>query len=297
MIDSHLHLVTAEMIGDISARCEKNHPGFGKSLVENAHHLINDKFIEYLSSISIEDFAKRWITEMDENGIDKAVFFPISERPEQMAKFVAFSPERFIGYAYLGDPLLPDAASNLKRQVEELGMKGLKLYPCLQLFNAYDEAVFPVYEMAQSLGIPITFHMGITHAPVSDYRYTNPIDLQLPLKLFPKLNFIIAHFGAGFFREVCLLGFHSHNLYVDSSGTNNWREYTPEQMELKDVFKRTIEIFGASKVLFGTDTVLKNDTGYRTAIMKEQKEIIHSVCKTKAEAEMILTQNALELFE
>ena len=285
------------MVEDSRFRFEKNYPGSADMLIKKASHLINPKFINFLKERTLEDFAKQWLSEMDANGIDRALFFPISEQPEQLRDFVALAPERFAGYAYLNDPLAKDAPERLRNQVKEYGFRGLKLYPCLQLFHAYDEKVFPLYEEAQSLGVPITFHMGITHAPASDYRYTNPLDLQLPLRLFPDLNFIIAHFGAGFFREVCLIAYHTDNLYVDTSGTNNWRDYTPERMELMEVFRRAIDIMGASRILFGTDTVMRPDSGYRKAIMEEQKAIVRSLSPDPADAEKILGGNAAELFK
>jgi len=297
MIDSHVHLLTYEMLEDSKLRFEKQYPGSSEMLVKKATHLINPLFINYLKERTLDDFANIWLSEMDANGIDTAVFFPISERPEQIRDFVAIAPDRFIGYAYLNDPLADDAPERLRKQVKEYGFKGLKLYPCLQLFHAYDKKVFPLYEEAQSLGIPITFHMGITHAPTADYRYTNPLDLQLPLRLFPDLNFIVAHFGAGFFREVCLIAYHTDNFYLDTSGTNNWRDYTPERMELMDVFRRAIDILGLSRILFGTDTVMRPDSGYRKAIMEEQKAIVTSLCQNSSDAEKILGGNAAELFK
>jgi len=296
MYDSHLHFITKEMFDDISARAEKSYPGFSRTLMENAKHLVDEIFLEYLSNTSTLEMSQLWLSEMDKHGIDKVVFFPISERMDDLREFLSYSPKRFRGYAYLNDPLATDAPDRLKKYVTEYGMKGLKLYPCLQLFHAYDERLFPLYEEAESLNIPITFHLGITHAPVSDYRYTNPLDLQLPLKLFPKLNIIIAHFGAGFFREALMLKFHADNLYLDSSGTNNWREYTPENMELKNLFKRSIEVFGIEKILFGTDTVMRPDAGYRSAIMNLQKGIIEELLPDGNDAERILHTNALELY-
>ena len=296
MIDSHVHLVTSAMFDDLKKRFEKNYPGSSDSLIKNASHLINRSFLQFLEKTSIDDFAKMWIEDMDKNDIEIAVFFPISEQMEQMGEFLKKSPERFRGYAYLNDPLAKDAPERLRRYVDDYGIKGLKLYPCIQLFHAYDPKLYPLYEEAQHLGIPITFHMGITHAPSADYRYTNPLDLQAPLKLFPNLNFIIAHFGAGFFREACLISYHTNNLYLDTSGTNNWRDYTPENMELMEVFRRAIDIFGPSRILFGTDTVMRPDARYRGLIMEEQKAIVESICQDKSDAEMILHENGLELF-
>ena len=296
IIDCHVHLITGSMINDSLERFESAYPGFAITIQKNAQRLFGDDLREHLATASLRQQADNWIKLMDENGIHRAIFFPISERLEEMRDFIRIAPKRFGGYAFLNHPASPDAPATLKKAVREYGLCGLKLYPSLQLFNPCDSALFPLYEEARSLGIPITFHFGITHAPVADYRYANPIELQLPLKLFPDLNLIIAHFGAGYFREVCLLGFHNKNVHLDTSGTNNWRDYTPERMPLFEVFKRAVEIYSAERILFGTDTVLRPAAGYRTAIMKEQAEIVKTLGISEAEQGLILGGNAERLF-
>ncbi|HEB71481.1 MAG TPA: amidohydrolase, partial [Nitrospirae bacterium] len=149
---------------------------------------------------------------------------------------------------------------------------------------------------AGELGIPILIHFGITHAPHVDYRYTNPLDLQLPSKTFPGTDFIIAHFGAGFFREILLLGFHAENIYIDTSGTNNWREYLPEIMPLAKIFKRTIEVYGAERILYGTDTAINDKTGYRTFVLKEQTKALRLLKIPAKDRKLIMGGNALKLF-
>ena len=296
-VDAHVHLITSEMIKDLTERFSSFYPAAQKVIEETSKNIFPPGFINYLSSVSLKDQADNWLNAMDENGIDKAVFFPISEQPEQIHEFTKFAPDRFLGYMYIDHPLEPDAPERLRKAVKEQSLVGLKLYPPTQLFHAYDKRLFPLYEEAQSLGIPITFHMGITHAPVADFHYVNPLDLRLPLTLFPKLNFIVAHFGAGFFRELCLLSYHAENLYVDTSGTNNWRDFTPEKMELKEVFKITLELFTPDRVIFGTDTVLRSESGYRTAIKKEQEDIVGSLGLTSGEVNNIFGGNAMRLYQ
>ena len=296
-VDAHVHLITSEMVKDLTERFSSFYPAAEKVIEENSKKIFPPGFVSYLSTASLKDQADYWLKAMDENGIDKAVFFPISEQPGQIHEFTKFSPDRFMGYMYINKPLESDAPERLRKAVKKRSLVGLKLYPPTQLFHAYDKKLFPLYEEAQSLGIPITFHMGITHAPVADFHFVNPLDLRLPLTLFPKLNFIIAHFGAGFFRELCLLSYHAENLYVDTSGTNNWRDFTPERMPLKEVFKTTLELFTPDRVIFGTDTVLTPKTGYRTAIKKEQEEIVNSLGLSSQDTDKIFGGNAASLYQ
>ena len=48
------------------------------------------------------------------------------------------------------------AVAELERAVRELGLRGLKLHPTAQGFRPDDRAVYPIYETAAALGIPVT---------------------------------------------------------------------------------------------------------------------------------------------
>lgn len=296
VIDTHVHLITRAMVEDAALRLRTLYPFAHDAMEKRAERLFGKDFLGWLGGVTLEEQAREWLKAMDAYGVERAVFFPISERLEDIRDFVALAPDRFAGYAFLNDPAAADAAERLRRAVNDHGLVGLKLYPSLQLLNCCDERLFPLYAEAQSLGIPITFHFGITHAPVADYRYTNPIDLQLVLNLYPDLNVIVAHFGAGYFREVCLLGFHNKNIHLDTSGTNNWRDYTPERLPLEEVFKRAVEIYSAERIIFGTDTVLRPGAGYRAAIKEEQAGIVGGLRISPEEKELILRGNAERLF-
>ncbi|MBI3793270.1 MAG: amidohydrolase [Nitrospinae bacterium] len=296
IIDAHVHLITAGMINDARERGNALYPEFSDALASHFLKRFAGKTPDEVFGGTIKSRAEAWLKAMDENGISKAVFLPISERLDEIAEFVKIAPDRFIGYAFLNNPTAKSAPQALRKAVKELGLKGLKLYPPIQMFNPADKAMFPLYEEARSLGIPITFHFGITLAPLSDYRFANPIDLQLPLRLFPELNFIIAHFGAGFFREACLLAFHNKNISLDTSGTNNWRDYTPERLPLEEIFKRAVEIYSAERIIFGTDTVMNALSGYRSAIKAEQEAIVNSLKISAEEKKLILGGNAARLY-
>ncbi len=284
------------MVEDIKERTLGLSPEFKEKITRNYKNLLDESFIKYLSKSSLKNIADDWIREMDKNGLRHAIFFPVSEKLEQCHDFVKIAPDRFSACAFLNNPGEQSSPEKLRKAIKEYGLKGLKMYPSIHLVHASDKALFPLYEEAQTLGIPLTFHFGITHAPVSDYRYTNPFDLQMALKLFPKLNFIIAHFGAGFFREVCLLAFHNKNLYLDTSGTNNWRFYTPENMPLKEIFKRAIDIYSPDRIIFGTDTVLGRDREYRSRIKNEQTEILDSLGISKDDCKKIVAENVQRLY-
>jgi len=63
--------------------------------------------------------------------------------------------------------------------------RGLKLYPPIQRFHAFDEQAYPTYERAEALGIPIVFHFGVTLDYRSDLRFADPLDLHPVARDFP----------------------------------------------------------------------------------------------------------------
>ncbi len=296
-IDSHVHLITADMIKKAAKRIDRMLAGDSKRAQNVGGKFFQRDFVNFLSSKSVLELAQLWESELDKNDIDHACFLPIgSGGHSQLEEFVDYNPSRFSAYLFFDDPLKKKAVMTLRRLAKTGKFVGIKLYPCLHEYSTANKKLYPLYEAAGALNIPVLIHFGITHAPVSDYRYTNPLDIQAPSKLFPETNFIIAHFGAGFFREVLLLGFHSRNIYVDTSGTNNWRLYTPDKISLKQVFKRTIEVYGAERILFGTDSALNDKTGYRTEVLREQTAILSQLNISAKNRKLILGANTRDLF-
>ena len=297
IIDSHVHLVTARMVAGAKRRFDTAFPGIIDRSIKKGRATINEEMIRSLKNNSIETLAEMWITELDRNKIDRALFLPIlGASMTELARFIAIRPDRFSGYLFLDDPHKKKAVTAIRKWAKSDGICGIKLYPPLSHVSVADRSMFPVYEEAAAHGLPVLIHFGITTAPIADYRYANPLDLMLPSKLFPDTKFIIAHFGAGFFREVLMLGFHASNIFLDTSGTNNWRLYLPEVMPLKQVFKRSIEVFGADKILFGTDTILNGKTGYRSFVFKEQKKALAEIKVKKEDRAKIMGGNATKLF-
>lgn len=296
IIDSHVHLVTAEMIRAIRKRYDKLRPNIASQAMEKGTGPVGPEFMKYLQKVTVDDYASKWLSEMDKNKIDRALFLPIAECHDELLKFISLSPDRFAGYAFLDNPVEKAAAKKLGRLIGSGGLVGLKLYPSIQGVSIADKRLFPIYETAGALGIPILIHFGITHAPIADYRFTNPLDLNLPSKLFPETSFIIAHFGAGFFREILMLGFHASNIYVDTSGTNNWRLFTPDAPSLKKVFQRALDVYGYERILFGTDTIFNHKAGYRSHILKEQRGVLSKLDLKAKERKAIMGGNAARLF-
>jgi uncharacterized protein len=111
---------------------------------------------------------------------------------------------------------------------------------------------------------------------------------------FPQVPFVIPHFGAGLLREVLMLADLCPNVYVDTSSSNGWIKYTPG-LTLEAVFRQTLQVLGASRVLFGTDSSFF-PRGWQAPIHEEQKRILDRLRVTDADQELIFGGNFERLF-
>jgi len=162
--------------------------------------------------------------QMDVAGIEKAVLLPIAcERArkdpvssnEQVAELCGMS-DRFIGFASV-DPMLPNAPKELESAITGLGLKGLKLDAALQDFDLNDPAVFEVYEAAASLRIPVLIHTGMSWAPETPLERGQPLLLEKAIRRFPKLNFVLAHWGWPWVWDATALALKYPNVFLDTS--------------------------------------------------------------------------------
>ena len=137
-----------------------------------------------------------------------------------------------------------DLVAELRRQVEELGCRGLKLLPSYHHFYLTDRRLYPVYAAAQSMGIPMMFHCGSSVFDRTVMRFCDPLQIDELCRDFPDLVVVAAHGGRGFwYREVTFLTRLHRNLYFDVAGLPPQKllEYFPELPRLAD------------RILFGTD--------------------------------------------
>jgi hypothetical protein len=125
-----------------------------------------------------------------------------------------------------------------------------------------------------------------------DMRYSNPTDLHAIALRYPGLNFVIPHFGAGYFRESLMLADLCRNVYLDTSSTNSWMKY--EALDLKAVFRRVLDVVGAGRLLFGTDSSFF-PRGWNHAIFEAQTRTLFDMGISQSDARLILGENLEQL--
>ncbi|MEE9151136.1 MAG: amidohydrolase family protein [Thermoplasmata archaeon] len=185
----------------------------------------------------------------------------------------------FVPFASI-DPKTEDGfAQKLKLLVDQGGFKGLKLYPTYQQYHPNDEIVYPLYEEAQRLGIPVMVHTGSSIFKGSRLKYGNPLLLDDVAVDFPDLKIIMAHSGRGlWYKEAYFLSKLHENVYMEVSGLppKNLLRYFPDLEE------------NSNKVLFGSDW-----PGIKS--IKENIEDVKALPLNESTIEKVLGLNAVEL--
>ncbi len=245
----------------------RTHPGTGKlrlMIVDFHTHMApsdqtTSHVVEWTASVAGAHVRERMEEQrtpegalriLDEAGVDYAVVLAELHPKvtgittnEYVAEYCSASP-RLIPFACLNPHLTANPARDLRRYVEQLGMRGLKLSPSYGHFYPSEPTLYPAYEYAQAAGIPLLVHTGTSVFPGSKLKYADPLWLDEVAVDFPDLVIVQAHAGRGFWydRAFTLARYHP-NVYMDFAGLppQNLLEYFPRLEMLAD------------KALFGTD--------------------------------------------
>ncbi len=268
VIDAHAHFMTA---GSMRAWAQR-----GRSMTSFQKRTATRTDMKSIEMPDENfDSAKRWADELDRYGVSSVGFMIGPETYDEFMEARRRFPGYFLGYLNV-QPTDPDAPKKIRKAAEE-GFYGIKLYPSSwRGVHVYDEQLRPIYEEALKHKMLVFCHFGVSIGGEADLRSGNPIDIQIPARDFPDLNFVVAHFGAGFFREVLLMQYQADNVYMDSSGSNIWMKYLPYDLDLKGIFRHAIKAGGANKILFGTDSTFF-PRGFRYNIAEEQFNALQSL--------------------
>jgi predicted TIM-barrel fold metal-dependent hydrolase len=241
--------------------------------------------------------AQRWASELDRHGVRRAAL--ISSAPadeESVSAAVASHPDRFFGY-FLFDPTRPDAVDRVRAAVANSHLHCMCLFPAMHTYSIVDERVVPILEIASDNGLAVFVHCGALSVGVRkklglpsqfDLRFSNPLALHPVALHFPKLRFVVPHFGAGLFREALMLADLCPNVYFDTSSTNRWMSY--EGLDLRAVFRRALEVVGARRLLFGSDSSFF-PRGWNEEILRQQTTALYELGIEREQASLILEGN------
>jgi len=246
---------------------------------------------------SDEEQAARWAEDLEKKGVER-VNFVTGGGNDNLAKIVRTYPDKFSGFAHHG-LFSEDAPSELERAVKKLGLKGYKVIASSQMRPIDDEAGYPVWDMVEKLEIPVVIHFGVLGGgggPRLNLRNMNPLSLWEVAKMFPKVTFVVPHFGACYVRELLQLCWSCANVSIDTSGSNQWMRWMPYELDMKSLFSKAIETVGPDRIIFGTDSSYF-PRGFSIDYLKEQLRVCRSMGLEESIIEKIFYRNAARLLK
>ncbi len=204
-----------------------------------------------------EDLASAWVNELDRHGVAHAALIASVPGDEaSVSAAVRAHPDRFFGYAMV-DPVRA-------WHPERLADVGVAcLFPAMHRYSIQSEDARRVFEWAAENRRAVFVHCGVLSVGVRkklglesrfDMRFSNPIDLHAVALEFATVPVIVPHFGAGYFREALMLADLCPNVYLDTSSSNAWMKYQESHLDLRQVFRRALDVVGPKRLLFGTDS-------------------------------------------
>jgi uncharacterized protein len=210
-------------------------------------------------------------------GVRGCLVHSAATKPEQVRSandFIMASCRRYPELVGFG--ALHRGQGDLEEEFERIvrgGLKGIKLHAEFQGFAIDDEDMAPIYRLAEGR-LPILMHMGDEKRDSS-----SPARLLRVLDRFPGLTVIAAHLGGyRMWKEAAAL-LSGTGIYFDTCSSLPFLE--------PDEASGMIRLFGADKVLYGTD--------YPMWEPAEELARFLRLDLTDAEREAILAGNAARL--
>jgi predicted TIM-barrel fold metal-dependent hydrolase len=163
---------------------------------------------------------------------------------DEVAQFVSESPDRLIGVGSVDISKPMEAVKEIRRCVNELGFKAIRVLPWLWEVPPTDRRFYPVYTACADLGIPFCTQIGHT-GPLMPSEVGRPIYLDQVALDFPELKVVAGHIGYPWTEEAIAVATKHENVYIDTSAYTVKR-YPPELVAF-------MKGRGKEKVMFGTN--------------------------------------------
>jgi predicted TIM-barrel fold metal-dependent hydrolase len=240
-----------------------------------------------------EKLGAIWTQELDRHQVARAALIAsVPGDVDSVLAAVRSQPARFFSFA-MANP----------REWTAAAVNTVCLFPAMHRYSMHDDCVIPVFEWAAANRRAVFVHCGVLSVGIRgklglpsrfDMRYSNPVDLHAIALQFPEVPIIVPHFGAGYFREALMLADLCPNVYLDTSSSNAWMRYQEAHLDLRQVFRRALDVAGARRLLFGTDSA-SFPGGWKHQIFDDQTTALYELGVSHADAKLIFGENLLRI--
>ena len=200
---------------------------------------------------------------MHSAGIDRAVVLPVATNPLKCASMndTSHTLDGQDGLTYFAaiHPDAPDWHAELGR-AKLLGFKGVKIHPVYQNVAINDPRFIRILARCGELGLIVVMHNG-ADIGFPGVEKCSPAMLQDAVRQAGPVTLVAAHMGGWRNWQEVPEYLLDTDVYLDTafslgsiSPIDNY--YTPEELPMLDEaqFCELVRIFGAERILFGTDS-------------------------------------------
>ncbi len=246
----------------------------------------------------------KFTREMDEAGVDKIVVValditnidPGTKIPDEYIydNYIKRDPNRFMGFSCVlpKDSMgrfSPESLKQFERAITELGFKGMKALPSYSHYPPNDKIMYPFYQKAVELGVPVLLHMGATSYSYAKLEYGHPVYLDEVALDFPDLKICAAHTAYPWTKELFAVMRKCHNVYTDISALC----MRPMELAWNIVLAKEYNLL--ERIMWGTDYPACNPKTYINWVKTGLNEILEKCgwpTLTMEEIKQILGANA-----
>lgn len=283
--------------------------GIGIHMIADIHtHTFPDRIakrtIDFLASVahirpSTDATADSLYASMKKAGIDYSLVLPVATKPSQVEKINTTAYENNLKYKDIGiisaGAIHPDYEGWYEElaRVKQLGLKGIKLHPVYQGYDLDGVKFMNIMKRCAELGLFVITHAG------DDIGYPGAVHCSPEMSLhvteeIPELTLILAHMGGWQnWKEVCEKLVHTNvlldtafSLYPVHRLDDHWKEDEPWLLTNEE-FMEMVNLFGADRILFGTDCPWADQAEYT--------EVFRKLPLSKEQYTKIMGENAAEL--
>lgn len=227
-------------------------------------------------------------------------------KPEKCAAFRDAHPDRVKMYGTVETPILASAIDDIARQIDVIGIDGVKLYPAF-FYDGIgqgwrmdgDDWATPFLEYCQSRGINrIAIHKALWLAPAPKDAFEID-DMDSPLGRFPDIRFEMVHGGTAFLDQSIALMQRHPNLYMTLESSFSYLLTKPRVFA--KVIGKMIAAVGSDRLLFASGNNLTHprpliETFRDYQFPEEYQEEFDIPALTAQDKANILGVNGLKLY-
>jgi aminocarboxymuconate-semialdehyde decarboxylase len=216
---------------------------------------------------------------------------------DHLAGLVAANPRRFVGLGTL--PMQdPELACRELARCRSIGLRGVQLGSHVNAWNLDAPELFPVFALAEKLGVPVFIHPWDMLAPERMPRYWLPWLVGMPtectlaicsmifggvLDRLPKLRVCFAHGGGSFIGTLGRIehGFEARPDLVAVNGAKKPSDYLSRifvdaLVHDEHALRHLIDRLGADRVAMGSDYPFPLGEASPGALIKKMRLPSHS---------------------